>query len=267
LQKHKFKHTIVVIMNTQPYTQRINILGVPFDNVSKEEALSLVVNQLQKGTKHFFVATPNPEMLLAARKNEKFLHTLNHTSLNIADGFGIILAAKFNRTPLKQRITGVDFMKAICEKAPQDTKVFLLGAAPGVAEKTAEKLEKLYPNIQVTGTHSGSSNQNEETHICELIDKSEATLLFVAFGAPKQELWLERNLPHLKHIKVAMGIGGAFDFISGTIKRAPIWMQKLGIEWLYRLIKQPSRIGRIFNATIKFPIVFLLSKLQKNKKT
>jgi len=117
--------------------------------------------------------------------------------------------------------------------------------------------------VKIAGTFAGSPSQEEDVNIRKLIDQSEAKILFVAFGAPKQEMWIARNLAHLKHIKVVMGVGGAFDFISGTIKRAPYWMRRIGVEWLYRLIKQPSRIGRIFNATIKFPIVFLGSKFKK----
>jgi len=243
---------------------RITILGVPFDSIKNTEALALVLEKLTGHGKHFFIATPNPEMLLEARKNEPFKKILNHTDLNIPDGFGIMLAARMNGKPLKERITGTDLMQAICHHAPEGTKIFLLGAAPGVAEKTKEKLEKYHSHIKVVGTHSGSPAHEEDSHTQHLINESGAELLFVAFGAPKQEMWLARNLSHLTHVKVAMGVGGAFDFIAGVVKRAPYWMRKVGIEWLYRLIKQPSRIGRIFNATIKFPLLFLASKFRKH---
>jgi len=282
-----------IIIAKKRTMERPKILGVLFDNVTKKEALERVLKKIwnesknqnhsqnfnqnnhqndsqnndqdRAGKEALFIATPNPEILLEARKNEPFRKILNQTDLNIADGFGIILASWVNKTPLKERLTGTDFMQIICQHAPKETKIFLLGAAPGIAEKTKKELEKRFANIQVVGTCSGSPALEEENHLRQLINKSGAEILFVAFGAPKQEIWIARNLPHLTNIKIAMGVGGAFDFISGTIKRAPTWMRKLGLEWLYRLIKQPSRIGRIFNATIKFPLVFIGSKLKKSK--
>ncbi len=253
-------------MTHHPITQqeRIKILGVPFDSLKNSQALALVLEKIVGNDKHFFIATPNPEMLLAARKNPAFREVLDRTDLNIPDGFGIMLAARILGKPLKERITGTDLMQAICRHAPEKTKIFLLGAAPGIAEKTGEILENRCPNIAVAGTYGGSPDPDEEGHIRHLINESRAEVLFVAYGAPKQEMWLARNLSHLTHVKIAMGVGGAFDFISGTVKRAPAWMRKLGLEWLYRLVKQPSRIGRIFNATIKFPLVFLASLLRKH---
>lgn len=240
-------------------------MGVPFDSMTIDEALALTMEKLQAHHGKFFIATPNPEMLLETRKNESFLNLLRQTDLNIPDGFGIMLAAYLSGKKLKQRITGTDFMQTICQKAPSGTKIFLLGAGPGVAEKNKEVLEKQYPQIKVTGTYAGSPAHEEAEKIIERINSSQAQLLFVAFGAPKQEMWLAQNLRHLHTIKVAMGVGGAFDFIAGVIKRAPIWMRKAGMEWLYRLFKQPQRIGRIFNATIKFPVVLLLTRFTKKR--
>jgi N-acetylglucosaminyldiphosphoundecaprenol N-acetyl-beta-D-mannosaminyltransferase len=253
-------------MTHQPISkqERIKILGVPFDSLKNSEALALVLERIAGNDKHFFIATPNPEMLLEARKNAAFREVLNKTDLNIPDGFGIMLAARVSGKPLKERITGTDLMQEVCRHAPEKTKIFLLGAAPGVAQKTGEILEKRCPNIKIAGTYGGSPAREEENHIRHLINESGAEVLFVAFGAPKQEIWLAGNLPPLTHVKVAMGVGGAFDFISGTIKRAPVWMRKLGLEWLYRLIKQPSRTGRIFNATIIFPLIFLASLFRKH---
>lgn len=246
-------------------TKRVPILGVPFDSITIDEALAATMEKLRGHHGKFFIATPNPEMLLATRKNESFLHLLNQTDLNIPDGFGIMLAAYLSGKKLKQRITGTDFMQTICHYAPRGTKIFLLGAGPGVAEKTKEVLEKRYPQIQISGTYAGSPAPEDAKKIIERINTSQAHILFVAFGAPKQEMWLAQNLTHLQSIKVAMGVGGAFDFIAGVIKRAPTWMRKAGLEWLYRLFKQPQRIGRIFNATIKFPVVLLLSRFTKKR--
>ena len=246
---------------------RINILNIPFDSVTLRQALETVLHRLINHTgKPFFIATPNPEMLLEAAKNPPFQKILQETDLNIPDGFGIILASKFLRTPLPERVTGTDLMQEICVHAPHRTKVFLLGAAPGVAEQVKVKLEATYSNIEIVGTMSGTPWREEEQSIISHINHLQPELLFVAFGAPKQELWLARNLHRLQTVKVAMGVGGAFDFIAGIRKRAPAWVQKLGLEWLYRVIKQPSRIKRIFNATVKFPLVFLRSQWFGSKK-
>lgn len=244
--------------------KRVTILNVPFDAVTLQDALEMVLERLKKVERRpFFIATPNPEMLLEARKSLFFRQILQHTDLNIPDGFGIILASKFLRNALPKRVTGTDLMQKICESATSSTKIFLLGAGEGVAENAKLELEKAYPQVKIVGTYSGSPDAEEEKRIQKMITLSEADMLFVAFGAPKQELWLARNLPHLPTVKVAMGVGGAFDFIAGIRKRAPMWMQKIGLEWLYRLIKQPSRIRRIYNATVVFPWIFLKSLLNK----
>ncbi|MBU0668026.1 WecB/TagA/CpsF family glycosyltransferase, partial [Patescibacteria group bacterium] len=135
-------------------------------------------------------------------------------------------------------------------------RIFLLGAAPTVAAKAKVKLEKKY-NCTIVGTDDGAATPDNYYNLRELINSAEPDILFVAFGAPKQEIWLARNLAHLKSVKVAIGVGGAFDFVSGAVKRAPHIFQKLGLEWLWRLFLQPSRIRRIYRATIKFPLTVI----------
>ncbi len=158
-------------------------------------------------------------------------------------------------------MTGVDLFLSICQKT--DKKIFLLGAAPGIAEETKKKLEEKFPEIQISGTHAGSPHPTESAEIVSKINKSGAEILFVAYGAPAQEKWIYNNLKKLNTVKIATGIGGAFDFIAGKKQRAPQWMQNLGLEWLYRLKQEPKRIKRIINATIKFPLtVFKKSKDQ-----
>ncbi len=255
--------------------ERIKILDVAFDCVTSKEALQISLNALQtvnslpknppqqnKGV--FFIATPNPEMLLEARKNPEFKQILNaKTNLNIPDGIGIIFASKFTKRALPERVTGTDLLQAICHFVPKGTKIFLLGAAPGVAEKVKSKLKSKYSQINIVGTLSGSPSPAEESEIIKKINNSDAQILFVAFGAPKQEMWIARNIKSMPKLKLAMGIGGAFDFIAGIKKRAPYLMRKTGLEWLFRLIIEPRRIKRIYNATIKFPIFFLIDKLKR----
>ncbi len=163
--------------------QHINIMGVPFTSLQESQVLALVLEKLVSNEKHFFIATPNPEMLLEARKNHTFKKLLNETDLNIPDGFGIVLASYLTGKPLGGRITGTDLMQSICRFAPEKTKIFLLGASPGIAEKTARELERQYPYLTVTGSYGGSPAPEEEEHIRSLINKSEAQVLFVAYGA------------------------------------------------------------------------------------
>ena len=254
--------------------QKIKILKVKLDSVTEKEALEKVSEWL-KGKKQRHIATPNPEILLEAERNPKFRKVLNQTDLNIPDGIGILWAAKFQKTnksffnfvrtlssivlkpdsirsEFPERVTGTDLTEKIC--ANTDKKVFFLGAKEGIAKKTAEKLKEKYKQFEIAGSHSGSPKIKDEKEIVEKINNAKAEILFVAYGAPAQELWIARNLKKLKTVKLAIGIGGAFDFVSGERKRAPKLMQKAGIEWLYRLLKEPKRIKRIYNATIKFPL-------------
>ena len=225
----------------------------------------------------FLLFTPNPEMVLKAYKNEIFKKVLNSAELIIPDGIGILWASYFLsldrrnfltllssllavifapkklRRILPARVTGADIFPKICEiAAKRKKKVFLLGADEGVAERLKSRLVKKIPNLQVSGTFSGSPAEGEEDLINQRINESKAELLFVAFGAPAQELWLARNLPKLKTVKFGAGLGGTFNFHAGIISRAPKLFRNLGLEWLWRLIRQPKRLPRIWRATVKF---------------
>lgn len=230
----------------------VKILGVRFDNVTMEQAVKKALAFAGHNQKRY-ICTPNPEMLLEAQKNRKFLRILNDSNLNVPDGFGIILASKYKKKPLKERVTGTDLMREILLKT--DKKIFLLGAKESIAEETAKK----FPNARITGTFAGSPSPQDESKIRKLIDKSEAEILFVAYGAPAQELWIARNMNHLCTVRLSVGVGGAFDFLAGKVKRAPKLMRETGLEWLYRLIKEPRRIRRIYNAVVRFPLKVIFS--------
>ncbi|MEK9132650.1 MAG: WecB/TagA/CpsF family glycosyltransferase [Patescibacteria group bacterium] len=233
------------------------------------------------------IVTPNPEMLLVADKNPEFRAVLNKAWMSIPDGIGILWAStvqeisrrsskfgryvkgfwalvsliffpKLCRKVFSERVSGVDLMEAICaESRTHKTKIFLLGAGPRVADRASEVLKKKYPGVQIVGTYCCSPSPKDFNVISPIITSSKADVLFVAFGSPNQELWIARNLQYLDTIKIAMGVGGAFDFISGETKRAPAWMRKTGLEWMYRLAQQPSRIKRIWHAVVKFPLRLL----------
>ncbi len=227
------------------------ILGVRIDAVTLAEARDRFLAFAASGVQSH-VMTPNPEMLVEANKNPAFKSLLNASALNVPDGSGLLWAAKRVGYLLPERVTGVDLMSAVCA-VPDAPSVFLLGAAPGVSEKAAEALLKKNVSLRVVGTFSGSPSEQEESVIISLINASGATMLFVAYGAPSQDFWIQRNLQKMPSIRVAMGVGGAFDFLAGVRTRAPKIFCLLGIEWLWRLMQEPSRIGRIFTAVIIFP--------------
>jgi len=237
-------------VQSQRANEKIQILGIEVDNVSLSEALDKVDGFLQSDSPHQIV-TANPEFVIAAEANAEFRETISQADLVVPDGAGLLWAAKRQDKAFKERVAGVDLVIEICElAAAKGYKVFLLGAAPGVAVQAAVKLIFRLPSLQIVGVESGSPNPAMEKHLATVIRSSGADILFVAFGAPNQDLWIKRNLPHLG-VKVAMGVGGTFDYLSGKVSRAPDWLQRAGLEWLYRLARQPWRIKRQL-ALVKF---------------
>ncbi len=255
-------------------TNKITILGVGISQITLENALKTIEKRLNNDhtTKVYFIATPNPEMLVLASQDRQFRHVLNSADLAIPDGIGLVWATKLLgikelRNPgIMERVAGVDLMLELCRMAAvKDYSIGLLGAGEGVAEKTAEVLKRKFPGLKIAFSISDLSNLRNQGDL----EIRSCDLLFVAFGAPKQEEFINKlQISNIKYqIKVAMGVGGAFDLISGKLKRAPKVWQSLGLEWLWRLIQEPMRLGRIINATIVFPYLVLkeriLSKLQR----
>lgn len=258
---------------------RISIMQVPFNQMTRSQIIEKIFMLIESDTQHH-IATPNPEMLLAAQQDPEFLSILQLTTLNTPDGIGIIWAANTKddplwkailkltilpmykpKKPLPERVTGVDLFLDICKHATEKhKKIFLLGAQEGIALQTKTMLETLYPGIQVVGTHAGSPSPYEEEKIKDIVNDASPDILFVAYGAPAQEKWIARNLRKMPSVKIAIGVGGTFDFVSGNIKRAPLLLQKTGLEWLYRLWNEPARWRRIKNATMVFPWKILKRK-------
>lgn len=233
----------------------VTILGVPVHAVTMQQAVECIRTLLQVDGQ-YHVCTPNPEMLVAAAFDTTFLSVLQHASLSIPDGTGLLWAAKRCGGVLPERVTGVDLLEKIAA-LPEAGSIFFLGAAPGIAKQAAEALHARHPMMQIAGTYSGSPKQDDEQEILRRIHASSATTLLVAFGAPHQERWIHRNLPKLTTIRLAIGIGGAFDFLAGKQHRAPSYLRSLGLEWLWRLSQQPSRLPRIFTATVRFPLLVI----------
>jgi len=227
------------------------LIGVRVDNLMMQEVLQKIRGFLVDGRQHYIV-TPNPEFLVRARKDEEFREILNKADLAVPDGIGLIWASKFLGQPLKERVSGTDLITRIMnsELGIKNNKIFLLGGRNGVAEKIARN----WP--EVVGY---SENQDD---CLDLINQCQPNILFVALGAPKQEKWIVQNLKSVPSVRVAIGVGGAFDFLSGRISRAPRFTQKIGLEWLWRFCQQPRRLPRILNAIIIFPFLVFLSKFK-----
>jgi N-acetylglucosaminyldiphosphoundecaprenol N-acetyl-beta-D-mannosaminyltransferase len=229
-------------LNAQRPTS-VSILGVPVHDVTTEETLTLIDQFVREGTPHQ-LCTVNPEFIMTAQNDVKFKQILQRSALNLPDGIGVLWAAKRLGHPLRERVAGSDLVGQIADRAQKTGwRIFLLGAAEGVAERAATILRERYPQTHIVGTFAGSPRPEDEADIAARVRSSEANVLLVAYGAPKQDKWIARNIEQTG-VAVAMGIGGSLDFIVGAQKRAPQWMQRAGIEWLYRLVREPWRWRR-----------------------
>lgn len=238
-------------------TRAIEIMGVRVDAYTRHTVKSLVHGWLSATGAPRVIVTPNPEFLVAAHKDREFREILNRSDLALPDGFGILLAAYFKGVRLK-RITGVDFITDVAEIAAREGKsVFFLGGRNGAGEKAARRLAKRFVKLRIAGTFEGKGDPTGDQETVEKICYAKPDILLVAYGAPKQEKWIARNLPQLDGVKIAMGVGGAFDFISGHVRRAPWVLRALGLEWCWRLAIEPWRIRRIYTATIVFSFLFI----------
>lgn len=221
---------------------RTDILGVGFDSITLPQAVEKAVDLLERGGTHY-VVTPNPELVQRAGKEPPFRDVLNGADLVLPDGVGITYAAKILGRPLAARVPGIDFAAALCgELAKSGRKLFLLGAKPGVAEQAAENLKKEHPGLTVCGVHDGYFK--EDGPVAAEIRAAGADAVFVCLGFPRQEYWMAQHGGETG-AALLVGLGGSLDVFAGQVKRAPKGFQKLGLEWLYRLITQPSRIGRM----------------------
>ena len=236
--------------------ERVTILGVPFDPLTPPQAVERL-RALLAGAAGCQAATPNNEMLVEAGKNEPFRSLLNRTALNLADSTGVLWASRWIERPLPARVTGVDTVSALCARLDETTPVFLLGAGEGVAAKAGDALRANNPRLKVAGTFAGSPKDADAKGIVDRVNASGAKLLLVAYGAPAQEFWIDKHLREMPSVRVAMGIGGTFDFLAGTKKRAPGWMRSLGLEWLYRFVQEPSRVARMWRAVVVFPFLVI----------
>lgn len=236
----------------------IDVLGVAFDNLSMDEAVARALELMQE-RRAAYVVTPNPEIVLACREDPEAAAAVAGADLTIPDGIGVIYGAKLLKTPLKERLPGIDFSTRLLEALDESGgSVFLLGGKPGVAEAARERLHERFPRLASAGVHDGYFR--DDGPVLEQINAAAPDLLLVCLGAPKQEKWMYANAPRLR-VGLMVGGGGSLDVFSGNTARAPLGWQKAGLEWLYRLLKEPRRIGRM----MKLPL-FLLRVLRYRPK-
>lgn len=233
------------VIRKQTWPDRVRIMGLPVDRITYKRWMELIDEWIKQGERAHHVCTTNPEFVVMAQHDELFWQILQRADLCIPDGVGLMWAANWLKTPLPQRVTGSDGTVYIAEEgAKRGWKLFFLGAAEGVAQQAAAVLSERYEGLTVVGTYAGSPSPEDEHALVEMVNASGADILLVAYGAPQQDKWIARNLPRL-NVSMAMGVGGSFDYIAGKVPRAPQRMRQLGLEWLYRLYKQPWRIKRM----------------------
>lgn len=248
--------------------ERIPFFNTFVDNVTLKEAIQEVDRFVKKTDHHAYVVTPNVDHIVKLQKDEEFLDLYNKADLILTDGVPLMWAAKLFGTPLKEKVSGSDLFPDLCKHAAEQKQtMFFLGGLEGVAEKAKAELEQRYPNLQVVGTYSPpfgfEKDEVENQKIIDMINSLNVDILCVGVGAPKQEKWIYHNREKL-NVKVSLGIGASFDFIAGTVQRAPLWMQKVGLEWFYRTIKEPKRMfKRYFIDDMVFFPLMMKYKLKK----
>ncbi len=236
-------------------TDKASILGITINTDSLDEVLQHIHHFIDQKTPHH-ITTVNTEFVMEARRNHAFKAVLDQADLCLADGAGILLAARLLKQPIPPRITGVDLVHFLArEAANEGYSIFLLGGEYGVAERTKEILVERHPGLKIVGTHHGFP---EEPGLVEMIKKAHPDILLIAWGAPKQDVWIAKHKKEL-NIPVMMGVGGTFDFIVGKQKRAPKLWREHGLEWLWRLLNEPWRWKR----QLALPQMFLLIAIQK----
>ena len=245
---------------------KIKIFGVEIDNLTLDEVGEKTKKLVDTSNKRCnLIVAPNVEFIMQAQKDKEFFDILKSANLATPDSVGVIMAGKKQGKQFKERIPGQSYLRKVFEVGEkEDWTFYLLGGEGDVPVKAKENLEKLYPKAKIVGCHEGFFIEDSEESVIEEINSLKPNVLFVAMGAPIQEKWIYENRNKLK-VDIAAGQGGTFDYEAGTVKRAPLWMQKCGIEWLWRLIKEPKRIKRMVVLPIFFFKVLFSKDVTKGK--
>ena len=241
--------------------KQVEILGVNVNSLTMAQAVE-AVQQFIAEKKVALVATANAEMLMRSTQDEELKDILNQADLVVPDGAGTVWAAGHLGEPMPERVAGFDLAQELMREAPaRGDRIYFFGSAPGVADKAKAKAEELYPGIQVVGTRNGFFTEADEPGIIAEIKAARPDILLAALGVPKQEKWLKKHMQELQ-VPVSIGVGGTLDVMAGVMERAPLWMQKAKLEWLFRGLKQPSRAGRLM-ALPRFVLRVMASKKKK----
>ena len=242
-------------------TLKIDVMGVGFDNLTKREFVDRARQMLSSREKGY-VVTPNAEIVYEAVHDDTFRDLLNGAALVLPDGAGVVLGAKILGTPLKEKVAGIEFGEEICKLlAETGGKLYLLGSKPGIADQAGEKLKEKYPGLMICGTADGYFR--DEAAAVARINEAEPDVVFVCLGAPKQEKFIRSHFDEL-NATLYLGLGGSLDGYAGVAQRAPRWMINLSLEWLYRLMKEPKRLGRMMRLP-KFVLICLKEKQRRKK--
>jgi len=224
--------------------ERVDMFGVPIARIDMEGALARVEEFVSERRPHMIVTSDTP-ILVLAHDDREFQDVVRSADIVTADGRGVVWMARVLGLPVRERVSGADLVERICERAAErGYSVYLVGAQPGVAEEAARTLQSRYPGLRIVGTHHGYFTKDEEPGVVAAIAKARPDVLLVAFGAPKQEMWIREHLDEIQ-APVAIGVGGTFDVLAGRVRRAPRWVQQAGLEWLYRALREPKRLPRL----------------------
>lgn len=242
---------------------RVQVVGVPFDNLTRKEFLRELLIRMKKKQKTFLV-TANPEIVMYAREDQEYRELLHDADFVAPDGIGIVRAARKLGTPMKERVPGFELMLGLIELANLHEKsVYFIGAQEIVVEKAVENVKERWPDLKVAGYHHGYFDHSSQEKI-DMVQAAKPDVVLVAFGFPRQEKWIKQYLQSADS-GIAIGVGGSFDVLSGKVKRAPRWTQKVHAEWLYRLVKQPSRYKRMLALPAFMKEVYKQQKHEKSK--
>ncbi|MFI4911103.1 MAG: WecB/TagA/CpsF family glycosyltransferase [Sedimentisphaeraceae bacterium JB056] len=253
LENRGLKYDILLIIKTIPaffysteglsFSDKVNLLDVEFDNITMKSAVNLMKNTILNG-KRRFICFVNPDCLNKIFTDREYFDILQRANNVFPDGIGINIACKMIRNPMRENINGTDMLPYLCELCSDNGfGIYFLGAKPSVAEKMSVLLKEKYPNLRVCGFADGYFDRSDNQGVIDGINSSGADILLVAFGVPMQEKWIDENLQALD-VPVVMGVGGLFDFYSGNIKRAPVWLREIGGEWIYRILQEPKRMWK-----------------------
>lgn len=237
----------------------IKILDVNIDRANMNQAVERIKTLISNHSEPSLVVTPNSEMIAMASENKELARILNSADLAAADGIGVVIASRILAEPLEERVAGFDLInKLFAEFAAGGVKFYFLGGKPGIVDQAVSNLAQKYPDLNISGYHHGYLDREKQKEVIAEINSKNIDLLLVGMGVPLQEKFLDSNLKKLK-IGAAVTVGGSFDVLAGEVKRAPLWMQKAGLEWFYRLLQEPSRFGRMLSLP-KFIYLVLKSR-------